>query len=71
MAVRTAATVTQNINATPALQPYLKCHRCCILVVELGIDRAHHVIRDVVTDVEILYLTKLCKLLKHILVEIL
>lgn len=44
---------------------------CCIFVPELGIDRADHMVGQVVTDVQILDLAMLGKLFEDILIELL
>lgn len=43
---------------------------CCIFVPELGIDRADHMVGQVVTDVQILDLAMLGKLFEDILIEL-
>lgn len=45
--------------------------RSSILIAEFDVDVAHHVVGQVVADVEVFNLTILVKFLKHILVEIL
>ena len=50
---------------------HLQRHGGRVLVHELDVDRPHHVIRDVVADVKVLHLSKLSKLFKDVLVEVL
>lgn len=63
-----------NLDGSATIEATLQSlESCCspLFIRKLDIDTANHVICQVVTDVQVLDLTKLCKLLKDIFIEVL